>query len=65
MTEIFYVAPRFTKYFVNDIFTNKMVECDEDLFDSIVVKFRSSFKLEYIPGGQRFTDGVYTFERYY
>lgn len=43
-----YVSPScFTKFYLLDIFENKLVECTEKDFDDIVIKFRHLYEVEY------------------
>lgn len=52
---------KFTKFFLRDLFSNKLKECSEKDFDEIVVKFRNMYDLVYADNGKTqlfYCDGV-------
>lgn len=38
---------KFTKFWINDLFTNKLVKCPECVFDSVIIKHRILFDMKY------------------
>lgn len=42
-----YKRSRFNKFYLKDLFTNKLEECTEDDFDATVTKFRSMYDMKY------------------
>lgn len=37
----------FNKFYLKDLFTNKLIECSQDDFEEIVIRFRSMYEMKY------------------
>ena len=42
-----YERSRFNKFYLKDLFTNKLEECTESDFDATVTKFRNMYEMKY------------------
>lgn len=48
MTMIYYQGgTKFNKFYLKDLFTDELIECSEEEFDSIITKHRDLYEMEY------------------